>query len=92
MLSDIEISNQTIPFKINKIANKLNLKPEDIEPYGHYKAKISKNVLLSLEEKQQLLGKLAYYKMIEPDYFHYLNRHYTLKYNTDFEAVLKQQL
>lgn len=50
------------------------------------------NEPISLEEKQQLLGKLAYYKMIEPSYFQYLNAHYLNKYNTDFEAVLKQQL
>jgi formate--tetrahydrofolate ligase len=65
MLSDIEISNQTIPFKINKIANKLNLKPEDIEPYGHYKAKISKNILLSLEKKQKL-GNLILVTALTP--------------------------
>ena len=50
------------------------------------------NEPITLEEKQQLLGKLAYYKMIEPDYFNYLNQHYQEKYNTNFETILKQQL
>ena len=50
------------------------------------------NENIPLEEKQQLMGKLAYYKMIEPDYFNYLNRHYQEKYNTNFETILKTQL
>ena len=33
MLTDIEISNNATMFKINKIAKKLQLTPEDIEPY-----------------------------------------------------------
>ena len=41
MLTDIEISHNATLFKINKIAQKLQLKLEDIEPYGNYKAKIS---------------------------------------------------
>ena len=45
---------------------------------------------ITKEEKQQLQGKLAYYKMIEPEYFEYLNRHYTQKYNQNFELILKR--
>lgn len=41
MLTDIEIANQAKPFKISRIAAKLNLTAEDIEPYGKYKAKLS---------------------------------------------------
>lgn len=42
MLTDIEIANQSKPFKISRIAAKLNLTAEDIEPYGKYKAKLSR--------------------------------------------------
>lgn len=48
MLSDIEISNQAKPLKINTIAQKLNLKSEDIECYGRYKAKLSRKKLQEL--------------------------------------------
>lgn len=54
--------------------------------------RFNNNEPILLEEKQHLLGKLAYYKMIEPDYFEYLNQHYQEKYNTNFEAILKTQL
>lgn len=40
MPSDIEIARSVKPFKINQIARNLNLQDEDVEPYGHYKAKI----------------------------------------------------
>ena len=53
MLQDIEIANQAIPFKINKIAKKLNLSPEDISPYGYYKAKISRKTITNIEEHQK---------------------------------------
>ncbi|XIF19445.1 MAG: formate--tetrahydrofolate ligase [Acetilactobacillus jinshanensis] len=41
MKSDIEISQNCHMWPIEKIAKKLNLKPDQIEPYGHYKAKVS---------------------------------------------------
>ena len=58
MLSDIEISNQTKPFKINTIAEYLNLKDEDLEPYGKYKAKLSRettNKLTTSDKKGKLI-------------------------------------
>lgn len=58
MLSDIEISNKTKPFKINEIAKYLNLTEEDIEPYGHYKAKLSRattNKLTTSDRKGKLV-------------------------------------
>ena len=54
MLTDIEISNRSTPFKINKIAKKLNLTLEDIEPYGHFKAKISRKTITSLKDNKKL--------------------------------------
>lgn len=65
MLTDIEISNNATMFKINKIAKKLQLTPEDIEPYGHYKAKISRKTLSSLEDKP-LKGKLVLVTALTP--------------------------
>ena len=42
MPTDIEIANAAKPFKISRIAAKLDLTDEDIVPYGHYMAKISR--------------------------------------------------
>ncbi len=50
MPTDIEISNAAKPFKISKIAQKLNLSVEDVEPYGHYKAKVSRRKMAQLEK------------------------------------------
>ena len=66
MLTDIEISNQTIPFKINKIAKHLNLKNEDIEPYGHYKAKLSRNLVKRLTEDKNSKGNLILVTALTP--------------------------
>ncbi len=38
--SDIEIAQSVKPFKIKKIAKKLGISSDDIEPYGKYKAKL----------------------------------------------------
>ncbi len=65
MLTDIEISNNATMFKINKIAKKLQLTPEDIEPFGHYKAKISRKTLSSLENKD-LKGRLILVTALTP--------------------------
>jgi len=43
MLTDIEIARQAKMLKINSIADNLNIKEENLEQYGHYKAKISLN-------------------------------------------------
>ncbi len=39
-LSDIEIANRVKPEKIKKIAKKLGINSDDLEPYGKYKAKL----------------------------------------------------
>ncbi len=39
-LSDIEIANSIKPEKIKKIAKKLGINSDDLEPYGKYKAKL----------------------------------------------------
>ena len=57
MLSDIEIAQQNRMEKIQVIANKCALTPDDIEQYGHYKAKISFDAIRRLESKPD--GKLV---------------------------------
>lgn len=55
MLSDIEIANAACPLPITTIARKLGLKAADIEPYGKYKAKISRQTLQHLPQKNAKL-------------------------------------
>lgn len=67
MLSDVEISNQAKPFKISKISKKLNLNSEDIEPYGKYKAKISRAKLQEiLKDKNTKSGQLILVTALTP--------------------------
>ena len=40
-MTDIEIANSTQMLEISEIAKKLGLSDKDIDPYGHYKAKIN---------------------------------------------------
>ena len=49
-MTDIEIARNTKLEKIEKIAKKLNIKEEDIECYGKYKAKISNSVYEKLKD------------------------------------------
>ena len=56
MKSDIEIAQAAKLEKISSVARKLDIPDESLEPYGHYKAKISMEFLKSLESKQD--GKL----------------------------------
>jgi len=44
MLTDIEIAHQAKMLKIGEIAQKLGVSEEEIEPYGHYKAKLSQTL------------------------------------------------
>ncbi|MCM1324545.1 MAG: formate--tetrahydrofolate ligase [Acetobacter sp.] len=53
MLSDIEISNQTTPDNICNVAAKLGLSADDLELYGKYKAKISRQTLTNLPLSRQ---------------------------------------
>ena len=63
-MTDIEIARNTKLEKIEKIAKKLNIKEEDIECYGKYKAKISNSVYEKLKEKKD--GKLILVTAINP--------------------------
>ena len=64
MLSDIEIAQQNKMEKIQVIADKCGLTPDDIEQYGHYKAKISFDAIRRLEDKP--VGKLVLVTAITP--------------------------
>ena len=59
MLTDIEIANQAKPFKITRIAAKLNLTAEDIEPYGKYKAKLSRAKTAELASRTMTARPIA---------------------------------
>ena len=64
MLSDIEIAQKNVMEPISKIADKVGILPEELEQYGHYKAKISLDVLTRLEKKPD--GKLVLVTAITP--------------------------
>ena len=64
MLSDIEIAQKNVMEPIDKIAAQLDIHPEELEQYGHYKAKISLDVLKRLENKPD--GKLVLVTAITP--------------------------
>ena len=48
MKSDIEIAQAAKLEKITTIAEKLNIPENSLEPFGHYKAKISLDYLKSI--------------------------------------------
>ena len=51
MLSDIEIAQGCQMKKIVEIANDIGISADEIEPYGHYKAKISESLFEKLKNK-----------------------------------------
>lgn len=63
-MTDIEIARNTKLERVEKIAKKLNIKEEDIECYGKYKAKISNSVYEKLKDKKD--GKLILVTAINP--------------------------
>ena len=63
--SDIEISQSAKMTPIAKIAaERLGISPENLEPYGHYKAKVSMDYIKSLQGKPN--GKLILVSAISP--------------------------
>lgn len=63
-MEDIEIAQQNTPEPIEKIANKIGLTADQIEPYGHDKAKLSMAALQRLQ--QNPAGKLVLVTSINP--------------------------
>ncbi|MBR3420854.1 MAG: formate--tetrahydrofolate ligase [Ruminococcus sp.] len=64
MLSDIEIAQNAKMKKISEIAADLGIGDEFLEPYGHYKAKLSESLYSSLAFKED--GKLILVTAINP--------------------------
>lgn len=61
--SDIDIASKTKPRPIKEIAEKLGLKPEDLDLYGDDKAKIH---LDALQKRRKGQGKLVLVSAITP--------------------------
>ncbi len=64
MLTDIEIAQQAKMLKISKIAENLGISENDIEPYGHYKAKLSEELFSKTSNNPD--GKLILVTAINP--------------------------
>ena len=64
MKSDIQIAQEGKMEHIHKIAEQIGLKPEDLELYGDYKAKVKLDVLKRLEDKPD--AKLVLVTAITP--------------------------
>ncbi len=64
MLTDIEIAQQAKMLKIGQIAQKLGISEEEIEPYGHYKAKLSQKLIDRVSANPD--GKLILVTAINP--------------------------
>ncbi|WP_257350434.1 formate--tetrahydrofolate ligase [Pseudalkalibacillus decolorationis] len=62
--SDIEIAQEADLLPIQEIAMKLDLKEEELEPYGRYKAKISLDVMDRLKDTKE--GKVVLVTSINP--------------------------
>ncbi|MDD2956842.1 MAG: formate--tetrahydrofolate ligase, partial [Oscillospiraceae bacterium] len=64
MLSDIEIAGGAKMLPISEIGDKLGLLPEELEPYGRYKAKITEETFGRLADRPN--GKLILVTAINP--------------------------
>lgn len=64
MLTDIEIAQQAKMLKITEVAKKLGVSEDDIEPYGHYKAKLSEALFKKTADTPD--GKLILVTAINP--------------------------
>ncbi|MCP8968927.1 formate--tetrahydrofolate ligase [Ectobacillus ponti] len=62
--SDIEIAQEASMKRIHEIASALDIQEEELEPYGHYKAKLSLSVLERLQSKPD--GKIILVTAINP--------------------------
>ncbi|NLP26580.1 MAG: formate--tetrahydrofolate ligase [Clostridiales bacterium] len=64
MLTDIEIAQKAKMKRITEIAEELGVVEDYIEPYGHYKAKLSEKLYVKLADKPD--GKLILVTAINP--------------------------
>jgi formate--tetrahydrofolate ligase len=63
-LSDIEIAQQATTKRIVEVAAKLGIAEEHLEPYGHYKAKMSLDFIAGLKDRPN--GKLILVTAMSP--------------------------
>ena len=64
MLTDIEIAAQAKMKRITDVAAAMGIRPEELEPYGHYKAKLSDDLLSRLQDRPD--GKLVLVTAVNP--------------------------
>jgi formate--tetrahydrofolate ligase len=64
MLNDIEIAQQAEMLNIKEIAAKLDISEDDIDMYGKYKAKLSEDLIASVQNNKN--GKLILVTAINP--------------------------
>lgn len=64
MLTDIEIAQQAKMKKITDIAKSIGINEDELEPYGHYKAKINDGLFDRLKDKEN--GKLVLVTAVNP--------------------------
>ena len=64
MLTDIEIAQQAKMLRISEVAAKLGITEDEIEPYGHYKAKLSEELFEKTKNNPD--GKLILVTAINP--------------------------
>lgn len=64
MLTDIEIAQQAKMLKVGEVAAKLGISEDEIEPYGHYKAKLSQKLFDRVKDSKD--GKLILVTAINP--------------------------
>ncbi|MFT3952625.1 MAG: formate--tetrahydrofolate ligase [Oscillospiraceae bacterium] len=64
MLSDIEIASTAKMLRITEIAHRLGISEEELEPFGHYKAKLNEGLIRRLADQPD--GKLILVTAINP--------------------------
>ena len=64
MLTDVEINKQAKLLKVTDVAKKLGIAEDDLELYGKYKAKLSKEIYEKNKDKKD--GKLILVTAINP--------------------------
>ncbi len=64
MASDLDIAQQATMHRINQVAARIGIPDDALEPYGHYKAKISLEYLNTLADRPD--GKLILVTAISP--------------------------
>lgn len=64
MLTDIEIAQQAKMKKITEVAASIGITDDELEPYGHYKAKLSDSLFDRLKDKED--GRLVLVTAVNP--------------------------